>query len=163
MEIPHLLWEMDTMLLEQFKLEELLVKRVLKYDSRDDESVLHLTEIQSLQVESRTVDGRSKTLFLTDPDNDDDPAERLTTWWEASVSSVKLDKAFEENNGLELGDAPTWTLEDLLASEVTAALCVPACDMVKQMDVVGQYNYNRVSQSALEKNNREAPNADKFW
>lgn len=150
-EVPRLYWELQDGLEEQFELEELLVKRVLKYDSCDGGSVLHLTEIQSLEVESRSIDGKPTTLFLSGPDKDDNPTERLTTWWEASISSVKLDQALEENRGLELGNAPTWTSEELMASMAAADLCLPACDMLKQMDLIGQQNQNFVPDWALQK------------
>ncbi|KUJ11122.1 uncharacterized protein LY89DRAFT_237325 [Mollisia scopiformis] len=140
---PQLMWEMDSSLIEQFQLVEVIVKRVTKYGSEDGKSVLNVIEVQSLDVQCHEVPAKSSLLFDAAPGPENEPpVKRLRYWWEASISSPRGDKILEENQSLELGDEPSWSAKDMEESDVASSLYAPACEMLRQMDGVGFENRN---------------------
>ncbi|KAF8854467.1 hypothetical protein BDZ45DRAFT_693398 [Acephala macrosclerotiorum] len=151
MKAPFLLWEMGTALSNRFQLQELQVKRVLKYQSEDRRSSLNVTEIQSLDIQGSEVPGKPISVFQAAPGpNDGPPTEKLRQWWEASISSTDADQVLEENKTLELGDEPGWTAETLSKVHVASALYLPACEMLKKMDGVGFLNRNGIERAVVE-------------
>lgn len=59
----------------------------------------------------------------------------FTNWYEAAISSVRLEEVLKENATLVPGDTAGWNVEHL-AQEVRD-VCVQAASMVQQMDPVG--------------------------
>lgn len=147
-ETPRLLWEMENSLTERFQLVELLVKRVKKYaglgSSGNSGTELNITEMQSLEVETQEVPERASCIFMAAPGpHDRTPSVKLAKWWEASITSVQLDKVVEENQKLLLGDEPAWAATSL-DPNIATTLFLPACEMLKQMDGIGQHNKNGI-------------------
>lgn len=172
MKAPLLLWEMETALSNRFQLEELQVKRVLRYPSEDGSSTLNITEVQSLDIQGSAVPNNEQvSVFEGAPGhNNQPPTEKLGQWWEATISSPEADAAFEENKTLELGDEPTWTPDTLSKMHVASALYLPACEMLKQMDGVGFLNRNGIERATDEASNvvpkekkSKVVSQDDFW
>lgn len=162
---------METALSNRFQIQELQVKRVLKYQSEDRRSILNVTEIQSLDIQGGEVPGKPISIFQGAPGPiDEAPTKKLRQWWEASISSADADEVLEENKSLELGDEPGWTHETLSNMHVASALYLPACEMLKKMDGVGFLNRNGIERAVVEasnvvpkeKKNKAVDQAD-FW
>ncbi|CZR54122.1 uncharacterized protein PAC_04005 [Phialocephala subalpina] len=171
MKTPLLLWEMQTALSHRFQLQELQVKRVLKYQSDDRRSILKVIEVQSLDIQGGEVPGKSISVFQGAPGpNGEPPTEKLRQWWEANISSPDADEVLEENKALELGDEPEWTTDTLSKMHVASALYLPACEMLKKMDPVGQLNRNGIERAVFEMSNAtpkekksQVVDKDGFW
>ncbi|KIL94935.1 hypothetical protein FAVG1_01866 [Fusarium avenaceum] len=67
---------------------------------------------------------------------------QLAQWFEASVSSIRVDEVMQENSSLEFGEKTRWTPETLERQDALKAICEPALRMVSQMDQVGKSNEN---------------------
>ncbi|CAJ0545809.1 Ff.00g092820.m01.CDS01 [Fusarium sp. VM40] len=67
---------------------------------------------------------------------------QLAQWFEASVSSMRVDEVMQENSRLEFGEKTRWTPETLDRQDALKAICEPALRMVSQMDQVGKSNEN---------------------
>ena len=82
-------------------------------------------------------------IFEAKPGNPNQaPIDKLTTWYEAAVTSVQLDAALKQNESLDLGDETAWTLKDVANMGASKDLYSPALEMLKQMDGVGQHSHN---------------------
>ncbi|KAG4439592.1 hypothetical protein IFR05_004940 [Cadophora sp. M221] len=140
---PYLAWQLDESLQTNFVIQEVTVRRVYEYKSTDQKSILKVSELQSLDIDGGPVTEQSFWIYEAKPGNPDRaPIDKLTTWYEACVSSVQLDASFEQNESLDLGDETVWTLEDIANMEASKALYSPVLDMLKQMDGVGQHSHN---------------------
>ncbi|KAM0216634.1 hypothetical protein ACHAPA_007584 [Fusarium lateritium] len=67
---------------------------------------------------------------------------QLAQWFEASVSSIRVDEVLQENARLEFGEKTRWTPEILDRQDALKAICEPVLKMVSQMDQVGRSNEN---------------------
>lgn len=77
-----------------------------------------------------------------EPSANDATKGLANTWYEASISSVRAERVFEENAGMEFGDKATWAEEKLKEEGVFKNLYLPAIGMLEQMDGVGSGNDN---------------------
>lgn len=150
------MWEVENTLIDRFQLVECVVKRTKKYAGYSASSnggvELNVTELVSMEVDALEISQRSSCVFLAAPSAfDRHPTEKLTKWWEASISSTQLDKMLEENKSLPLGDEATWAAEykDPKFAAMATALSIPACEMLKQMDGVGQHNQNGIIRTEI--------------
>ncbi|KAK0119916.1 hypothetical protein ONS95_011341 [Cadophora gregata] len=139
---PYLSWKLDNSLQKKFLIQDVTVRRVYEYKSTIQDSTLKVSELQSLDINGGPTE-KSYWVFEALPSNPDQPPiEKLTTWYEASITSVKLDDVLKQNESLDLGDETAWTLEDTANMEVSKAIYSPALEMLKQMDCVGQNGHN---------------------
>ncbi|PVH87522.1 hypothetical protein DL98DRAFT_649164 [Cadophora sp. DSE1049] len=139
---PYLSWKLDNYLQKKFLIQDVTVRRVYEYKSTDQDSTLKVSELQSLDIDGGPAE-KSFWVYEALPSNPDQPPiDKLTTWYEASVTSVKLDGVLKQNENLDLGDETPWTLEDTANMEVSKAIYSPALEMLKQMDRVGQNGHN---------------------
>ncbi|KAL2070674.1 hypothetical protein VTL71DRAFT_13700 [Oculimacula yallundae] len=140
---PYLSWKLATPLQKQFVIQEVIVRRVYEYNSIDKKSLLKVSELQSLDINGGPAGEKPFWIFEATPGNPDlAPIDKLTTWYEASITSVHLDAVLKQNESLDLGDETAWTLEDVANMGACKALYSPALAMLKQMDGVGQNSKN---------------------
>ncbi|KAF4978082.1 hypothetical protein FZEAL_5472 [Fusarium zealandicum] len=93
----------------------------------------------------------------------------LTQWFEAGISSTRVEEVFKENVGLEFGEKVHWTPEKLKEDRVLTSICEPALRMVSQMDRVGRSNRNgqgprtdrRIHDTIKDSKDRDA--SEPFW
>jgi len=128
---------------ERFQLGGIRVHRICQYKSKNTKSIFKISEIQSLDIQRLALPGMPLTLFKLSPGpSDRNPCDKLGLWYEASISCSLLDEILKENKKLELGDEAGWKAEELLDIGVAQSLYLPACEMLKKMDGVGQHNRN---------------------
>ncbi|KAH7410920.1 hypothetical protein BKA64DRAFT_741554 [Cadophora sp. MPI-SDFR-AT-0126] len=139
---PYLSWKLDNSLQKKYLIQDVTVRRIYEYKSIDQDSLLKLSELQSLDIDGGSTE-KSFWVYEAKPSNlDQPPIKKLTTWYEASVTSIKLDSFLKQNENLDLGDETAWTLEDTANMEVSKAIYSPALEMLKQMDGIGQNGHN---------------------
>lgn len=63
-------------------------------------------------------------------------------WFEMSLSSRRVEELFQENAGMDFGQAAGWTAEALDNEGVFGDICRPAFSMVSMMDGIGLANDN---------------------
>lgn len=63
-------------------------------------------------------------------------------WYEASVSSLNLEKLLAKNKSLKIGERAEWSQSDLRQNGILESLCCPALQMLKYMDQVGGMENN---------------------
>lgn len=140
---PDIYWVLGHALVEQFDCEDLTVRRVCHFSSQDKKSILHLSELQALDVAGAWKAGNSTCVFYgTAGPADRKPYQKLNFWGEVSISSRQVDEVFKANNKLELGEEAAWTAESI--SDAAWSMCAPACEMLQQMDSVGWRGENGV-------------------
>jgi hypothetical protein len=130
---------------ERFEITGVRSNRILKYKSKDTKSMFKISELYALDIQTFSVAQESTVYFKLSPG----PATRkpsqkpgLVHWFEASISSVELDKIMEENEKLGLGEEAQWNPEQISELGIAKSIYLPALEMLKKMDGIGQYNYN---------------------
>ena len=118
--------------------------------SRDNRSALDITEVEQLGIkynpktlprmpksagEARTWDANIRKLRLENGE--------VQYWYEASVSSLGLEKLLEENMSLRTGEKAGWSDNELRQDGILESLCCPALQMLKHMDQVGGAENNK--------------------
>ena len=132
---------------KRFELTAVRVHRTCRYNSKDAKSILKISELQSLDIDKKFVPKELSTYFKLSPAPlDRQPCEKLGLgrWFEVSISSAQLNSILEQNEHLELGEEARWTPEGLSKLGYSNPIYLPALDMLKKMDGIGQYNNNGV-------------------
>jgi hypothetical protein len=62
-------------------------------------------------------------------------------------SAYQLNGILEQNEKLELGEK--WTPEKLSELDIAKSIYLPALEILKQMDGIGQYNHNDLRLNAI--------------
>lgn len=146
---PCLFFELNNSFIEKSKLliDSILVHHVAKYKSTDSDatSVLKISKIVALNVDSMCpFQGANFQIYKAEPPPPGCQQEpgALNIWHEASISSSKGNEELKGNTTMELGDEADWTPEKLDELGIANDMCIPACEMLKQMDGVGINNDN---------------------
>ncbi|RDW60219.1 hypothetical protein BP5796_11825 [Coleophoma crateriformis] len=114
------------------------VRRVSYYSDREKRSILHVTDVEDYQLETRQVGAMREYRTQALPIHRGD----FSQWHEVSISSAVADKAFQQNLKLELGEEAGWTVALLENKDVASDILTPALNMIKQIDGVGYWNNN---------------------
>ena len=149
---------------EKLSLDSVRVHRILEYKSMDATSILHISEIHDLDVNSQS--GVTHTLYKAEPNLVFRPGcVKVDYWHEVSISSIDAVKDFEENKTLEFGDEASWTPESLSGQNVAEALLRPACEILKHIDGIGYWNDNGIEgdEAAPPVEKQPEPVEYKFW
>jgi hypothetical protein len=142
---PVLRFELSDALSSQFQLDGLRVHRISKYRSKDNQAILKVSDIQDLDVRNRSIPDKNITIFEAKRNMSPRKAtEKLDFWYEVSISSPLVDDALAQNKLLSLGDEADWTAERFSKMDIAEKTCLPACQMLKQMDGIGYYNDNGI-------------------
>ncbi|PMD26780.1 hypothetical protein NA56DRAFT_654562 [Hyaloscypha hepaticicola] len=138
---PMLFFQLDEMMAKRFELAGVRVHRISRYKSNDAKSILKISNLHLLDILMFSApDG---TYFKLSPvPADCKPCEKLGEWFEVSISSTHLNGFLEQNEKLVLGEEAKWTPEEISDLDVAKSIYLPALEMLKQMDGVGQYNHN---------------------
>lgn len=116
--------------------------------SQNKRSALDITEVEQLEIKYKsTLPGMPKSAGEAHTWNEKTRKLRqdngeVQRWYEASVSSLKLDKLLEKNKALRAGERAEWTLPELRQDGILESLCCPALQMLKHMDQVGGLENN---------------------
>lgn len=128
-------------------IDSILVHHIAKYKCTDSDatSILKVSKIMALDVDSMCpFQGANFQIYKAEPPSPGCQREpgALSMWHEASISSSKGNEELKRNTTTELGDEADWTLEKLDELGVVNDMCIPACEMISQMDGVGINNDN---------------------
>ncbi|KAI9824258.1 MAG: hypothetical protein M1832_002065 [Thelocarpon impressellum] len=124
---------------KHLQLHYILAKRQIRHPVRNERVALQLTQVQDL-VMHHHVSIRGATHASARPAADmvaDPSGTRL--WYEASLISLDMERAFQENIDLELGEDATWRPEDVLQNSLER-LWKCTTDVVTRIDGVGAGN-----------------------
>lgn len=124
--------------MEQFFIYHLKTRKTRTYDSLDGNSKLHITDIDKSCGHELPVKDQGISVYYFPWEKREPSMEKR--WYEASITSVTMDKLLQQNVNLELGEEVSWTASDLAAKKLSNTFIKPACTMLAQMDGVGFYN-----------------------
>lgn len=85
---------------------------------------------------------RSTRNITVEPSENDDTKGLANVWYEATISSVRVEKALEENAKIEFGEEVQWEETEMEKEGVLKDLSLPSIGMVEQMDQIGAGNDN---------------------
>ena len=131
--------------------DNVYVRREVRY--RDHGSTLNLSMTSQLRKETRGK--KRENIFSGSLRLQEEPTlsyEGLSQQWlEASIVSSKGEELFAQNVNLTFGQEASWTCEELKNAHVVADICLPALQMVRNIDAVGLTNDNcqEMSSSSL--------------
>lgn len=152
---------------ERFQLAGVRVHRICRYKSHNAKSILKVSEMHALDMQMISVPEKTLTVFKLSPGPSDwKPCEKLGKWYEVSISCTQLNDMLEENQKLELSEETRWEAKDLLDADVARSLYLPACEMLKKMDGIGQHNHNGLDiRSAVSSTVSQVSQTttEKFW
>jgi hypothetical protein len=126
------------------RLNGIRVRRNCQYYNSDKTSILNITEVIDLKLDSARLMVDGKRVFSASEYTTKSIPGYPHSWYEVGVMSTAAEAAFMGNETLEFGEESSWTEEGLQNAGVFSAICLPACEMVKKMDGVGYYNDNGV-------------------
>lgn len=159
--LPDIIWEVDSVISGQFEFVGVQVRRQSRYQSHDEKSILVISEVQQLKHKCATTQNLQVYQAKLA-----DPKIKLNCYYEASITSACADdQVFKQNKNIELGEVGNWTEKDLTNIDTVQAMFRPACEMIKQMDSVGQENDNEVivTAASLGPQLYERPAPYVFW
>ena len=123
-------------------------QRITEYETKDRKSLLRVSEITELTKSLMKVPETDTMIFVAEEKLGYRPGcESVDFWHEVSISSVEVDKVMQQNLNLELGDEAAWTPKQLSDLEGMEAMCLPAFEMLKQMDGIGFWNENLIDRT----------------
>jgi len=138
--LPNIIWEIDSAISGKFEFIGVQVRRQSRYQSHDEKSILVISEVQQLKHKCAMIQNLQVYQAKLA-----DPTVKLSCYYEASITSASADdRFFKQNKDIELGEVGKWTEKDLTNIDAVQAMFRPACEMVKQMDSIGQENDNEV-------------------
>jgi hypothetical protein len=162
---PIFFFQLDGTMSKRFELAGVRVHQNFRYKSNDAKSILKISNLYLLDtLMFSAADG---VYFKLSPvPADFKPCEKLGEWFEVSISSAQLDSILEQNEKLDLGEEAKWTPEELSELDIAKSIYLPALQMLKQMDGVGQYNHNGIdirNTGAISQVSRKAKEIDPWW
>ncbi|KAA8573803.1 hypothetical protein EYC84_005359 [Monilinia fructicola] len=137
-EKPNHAFKLPKHIMEQFFIYHLKTRKTRTYDSLDGNSKLHITDIDKSCGHELPVKDQGISVYYFPWEKREPSMEKR--WYEASITSVTMDKLLQQNVNLELGEEVSWTASDLAAKKLSNTFIKPACTMLAQMDGVGFYN-----------------------
>ncbi|KAK1781881.1 hypothetical protein QBC45DRAFT_457733, partial [Copromyces sp. CBS 386.78] len=117
--------------------------------SQDKRSALDITEVEQLEIKCNPArPGMPKSAGEAHAWKTKTRKERLAVgevqrWYEASVSSLNLEKLLEKNKPLKTGERAGWSHAELKQDGILESICCPALQMLKHMDQVGGLEDNK--------------------
>lgn len=125
--------------------DQVRVRHVARYrDGKHGNTLLNITMWQATNMDLEAGDdgNRSTRHIRVEPSENKDTKGLANVWYEASISSVRLEKVFLENAGMEFGEEVKWAEAQLKEEGVFKSLYRPAICMVEAMDQIGSGNNN---------------------
>ena len=109
---------------------------VARCRSRDKATFLDVVQIQEMEIEERQDGDISRLRAVSNPGRQVINGY-FPCWYEASVSSVKAEELFMQNEDLKYGEKTAWTLETFQQNKIIDRLVDRATEMVKKINGVG--------------------------
>lgn len=112
------------------------------FDHCENNTKLHITQVHCMKKKTIKKDDVVWRLSAS-PDLARPDAGCFPTWFEAYITSNKIDKALAQNHKLKFAEEASWTPESLQGSGAIGDLLKSATNTVQQMDGVGFYVNNQ--------------------
>ncbi|RKF72683.1 hypothetical protein GcM3_097017 [Golovinomyces cichoracearum] len=140
---PNLTFEIKHPTSQRYFLHRAAIRHVDRFISRDNESILQISEVQSLDFLVREYPAKKLSIFHTFvTQGEEDSHQNLKLWYEVAISSKGIDDALSKYQGLELGELPDWHTKSLESSFSPRSIYLPACWMLRTLDGIGNHNDN---------------------
>jgi len=136
-----------------FKITAIRVRSVARYiDVPHRNAFLNITMVRDTrQTLEKAVSTNQLEHILTSPStNRWDNGGLMNVWYEASVTSRRLENMFAENREMEFGEDARWSSEALKTDGTLVKLLWPAMYMITSLDVVGENNDNMMCPKVLQ-------------
>ncbi|CAD6505513.1 BgTH12-01003 [Blumeria graminis f. sp. triticale] len=148
---PDITCEIKGSLKFRYSLEEVNVRHVVRYPSKDNNSILQIVEVRCLDVSLRDSPQTESVIYHavssnTKRENND---QSLGLWFEVSIGCRELNDYLSQNQKLELGDLVNWTPESLDLLSLDQYMFIPACKILEKLDGVGSLNDNNYNNKRL--------------
>lgn len=114
--------------------DEVRIRQVRRFQTQSKKTLLDITRVFPTEV--KNFPGTKYRAVRSLP-NDDCEKGVFKGWYEASVSSARMEELLKQNETLAPGDEVEWTFEQLEKEGVFEDIYQPACQIVKSMDGVG--------------------------
>ncbi|KAF4634029.1 hypothetical protein G7Y89_g4089 [Cudoniella acicularis] len=169
---PKLCFEISNTHIKAYRFDGIRVHRITRYSGSDSESMLKVSQIDSLVIKRKPIPNIDREVFIAYPHVADSKVcqSQLGSWYEVGISSTKADDLFKQNKSLELGSEAGWTPESISRLEAARSMYLPACGMLKQMDGIGYHNDHGVGfvrpaneQSVMAEVYIQKTKIEKFW
>ena len=115
-------------------IDEVRVRQVRRFQTQNERTILDISRV--FLTEAQNFPG-TKCRAVRSIQGDDHEKGVFKGWYEATVSSARMEELLQQNEALEPGDEVDWTLEQLEREGVFEDIYQPACQVVKRMDGVG--------------------------
>ncbi|RKF63772.1 hypothetical protein OnM2_023046 [Erysiphe neolycopersici] len=141
--LPSITFQINESLNNRYHLEKAITRHIHKYLSRDNQSILKISEVQSLTIKPRNSHGKKMIIQAFYPDDLNVISSHiLRLWYEISISSVSLNNELTKNQNLELGELAQWSFEGTGLSSIAYSIYSPACWLLERLDGIGSFNDN---------------------
>lgn len=115
-------------------IDEVRIRQVKRLQTLNKKTFLDITRVFSTEV--KDFPGTKYRAVRSIP-ADDRRRGVFKGWYEASISSARMEELLQQNETLVPGDEVEWTLEQLEQEGILEDIYQPACQIVKRMDGVG--------------------------
>ncbi|TLS29307.1 hypothetical protein PpBr36_00144 [Pyricularia pennisetigena] len=115
----------------------LRVLHIVSFGSPDKETQLRVTQVQDMSTTLLPGRHGGWNRYKASVAKESPDQGIFSTWFTASMSSVKADEMLKSNMTLELGDEARWTTEAFLKDGCVHSLFKRALAIVKEMDGIG--------------------------
>ncbi|RKF76626.1 hypothetical protein GcM1_225001 [Golovinomyces cichoracearum] len=140
---PNLTFEIKYPTSQRYFLHRVAIRHVDRFISRDNESILQISEVQSLDFLVKEYPAKKSSIFhVFVTQGEEDSHQKLKLWYEVAISSKRIDDALSKYQGLELGELPDWQTKSLESSFSPRSIYRPACWMLRTLDGIGNHNDN---------------------
>lgn len=110
------------------------IRQVCRVQHHNQKTFLDITRVMPTEAEKE--DG-IKYRWVRSLLRDNPETGTFSHWFEASISSARLEELLEQNEKLIPGDEADWTVEQLQEERLLGELADAAFDIVKEIDGVG--------------------------
>lgn len=111
------------------------MRQVCRLQHQNQKTYLNVTQIcPTLKIEEESTAAYWTVRRLT---SDNLETGIFSQWFEASVSSARLEELLEQNKSLIPGDEAEWTVEQLLQENLLAELYQQTAEIVKKINGIG--------------------------
>lgn len=119
------------------------VNHVARCRSRDKATFLDVVQVQEMEIQE-VLDGDVSRLTAVSYPSRQVIHGHFPFWYEASISSVKAEGLFMQNENLKHGEQTAWTLETFHKDKIVDHLVHRATEVAKRINGVGVFCNNRL-------------------
>lgn len=115
-------------------IDEVRIRQVRRFRTQNERTLLDISRVFLTEVQNFP---GTRSRAVRSIQDDDRKKGVFKGWYEATVSSARMEELLQQNASLEPGDEVEWTLEQLEREGVFEDIYQLACQIAKRMDGVG--------------------------